>query len=87
MRFSIAALSLFAALVATSASADDLSDLLGSYSDSHAATRAAQPSWSSPLVTTTGLLEQRLRFDMSQQHAGNEVPATSPCWTIPALWT
>lgn len=33
--------------------------------------RATQPSWSSPLVTTTGLLEQRLRFDVDQQHSGN----------------
>jgi hypothetical protein len=33
--------------------------------------RATQPAWSSPLVTTTGLLEQRLRFDFSEQHAGN----------------
>jgi hypothetical protein len=33
--------------------------------------RASQPAWSSPLITTTGMLEQRLRFDLSEQHAGN----------------
>jgi hypothetical protein len=32
---------------------------------------AAQPAWSSPLVTTTGLLEQRFRFDVADQRAGN----------------
>ena len=30
--------------------------------------RATQPSWSSPVVTTTGLLEQRVRFDVDQQN-------------------
>jgi hypothetical protein len=33
--------------------------------------RATQPDWSSPLVTTTGMLEHRLRFDLANQHAGN----------------
>jgi hypothetical protein len=33
--------------------------------------RATQPSWSTPLTTTTGLLERRLRWDFSQQHSGN----------------
>jgi hypothetical protein len=38
--------------------------------------RANQPAWSSPLVTTTGMLEQRFRFDVSQQHAGNGANTT-----------
>ncbi len=33
--------------------------------------RLSQPEWSSPLVTTTALLEQRFRFDTAFQHAGN----------------
>ncbi len=64
------------ALLATPACADDLSDFLGPYSESHASARAAQPSWSSPLVTTTGLLEQRVRFDVQQQHSGNGADTT-----------
>jgi hypothetical protein len=38
--------------------------------------RATQPTWSSPLVTTTAMLEQRLRFDLSQQHSGNGTNTT-----------
>ena len=38
--------------------------------------RANQPAWSSPLITTTGMLEQRLRFDVSGQHAGNGANTT-----------
>ena len=38
--------------------------------------RATQPSWSSPLVTTTGMLEQRVRFDLTQQHSGNGTNTT-----------
>jgi hypothetical protein len=71
MRLVIAGLLMVALIAATSAAADDLSDLLGPYSQSHAEARASQPAWSSPLVTTTGLLEQRVRFDVEQQHAGN----------------
>ncbi len=33
--------------------------------------KATQPEWSSPLVTTTAMLEQRFRFDIDVQHAGN----------------
>ena len=40
------------------------------------ATRADQPDWSSPLVTTTGLLEQRLRLDIGRRHAGNGADTT-----------
>jgi hypothetical protein len=38
--------------------------------------RATQPGWSSPLVTTTGLLEERLRIDTQFQHAGNGTDTT-----------
>ena len=38
--------------------------------------RDTQPSWSSPVVTTTGLLEQRVRFDIAQQQAGNGTHTT-----------
>jgi hypothetical protein len=38
--------------------------------------RATQPHWSTPLVTTTGLLEQRVRFDVDLQHAGNGTSTT-----------
>src|SRR5271155_2064770 len=78
-----AALSITATLIPTiglllgvPARADDLSDLLGSYSDSQVEVRASQPAWSSPLVTTTAMLEQRLRFDVEQQHSGNGVDTT-----------
>jgi hypothetical protein len=40
------------------------------------ATRASQPNWSSPLTTTTALLEQRLRFDVTQEHSGNGTDTT-----------
>ena len=39
--------------------------------------RASQPEWSSPLVTTTGLLEQRFRFDVARQHVGNGADITA----------
>lgn len=39
--------------------------------------RASQPGWSSPLVTTTGMLEQRFRFDVDRQHAGNGASTTA----------
>ncbi|HBK04689.1 MAG TPA: hypothetical protein DDZ81_02365 [Acetobacteraceae bacterium] len=38
--------------------------------------RATQPTWSSPLVTTTGMLEQRLRFDVDRLHSGNGTDTT-----------
>ena len=33
--------------------------------------RATEPSWPTPLVTSTPLLERRLRFDLNYQQAGN----------------
>jgi hypothetical protein len=38
--------------------------------------RATQPYWSTPLITTTGLLEQRVRFDVDLQHSGNGTSTT-----------
>ena len=35
------------------------------------AARASQPNWSSPIVTTTSTLEERVRFDTQYQEAGN----------------
>ncbi len=40
------------------------------------AAQASQPHWSSPVVTTTALLEERFRFDTSFQHAGNGADTT-----------
>jgi hypothetical protein len=34
--------------------------------------RATQPEWSSPVVTTTSILEQRFRFDTQFQRSGND---------------
>src|ERR1700722_14336496 len=39
--------------------------------------RATQPNWSPPLVTTTGLLEQRARFDVDLQPSGNGTSTTN----------
>jgi hypothetical protein len=41
-----------------------------------AAARASQPEWSSPLATTTPLMEQRLRLDMYHQRSGNGADTT-----------
>jgi hypothetical protein len=77
MRAIIAATQFVAiAFLATPACGDELSDILGSYSESHTEVRASQPAWSSPLVTTTAMLEQRLRFDVEQQHSGNGADTT-----------
>lgn len=54
---------------ANSSRAED--DLFARWAAVAARARATQPAWSSPLVTTTGMLEQRLRFDVSEQRAGN----------------
>jgi hypothetical protein len=77
MRAIIAAMQFVAiAILATPACGDELSDILGPYSESHTEVRASQPAWSSPLVTTTAMLEQRLRFDVEQQHSGNGADTT-----------
>jgi hypothetical protein len=61
------------ALVPQNALADDF---LKYFDDSADAARASQPDWSSPLSTTTALMEQRLRLDMYQQHSGNGADTT-----------
>jgi hypothetical protein len=53
------------------ADADAASSFLAAWAAQAEQVRSSQPAWSSPLVTTTGMLEQRFRFDVSEQHAGN----------------
>jgi hypothetical protein len=50
--------------------------ILKYFDDSADAARAGQPDWSSPIATTTPLMEQRLRVDVDQQHAGNGTNTT-----------
>lgn len=45
--------------------------MLASWDATAKAARAGQPSWSSPIATTTGLLEQRFRVDVAEEHSGN----------------
>ena len=47
------------------------SDFIAAWQATAAQVRANQPAWSSPLVTTSGMLEQRVRFDFASQRAGN----------------
>jgi hypothetical protein len=63
-------------IAAAPAEGDGLSGFLAAWAAQAARARATQPSWSSPLVTTTALLEQRVRFDIAQQHAGNGASTT-----------
>jgi len=52
-------------------SLSSVSAFFSGWSERAADARETQPHWASPLVTTTGLLEQRLRFDFSRQHSSN----------------
>jgi len=54
----------------------DVDGVAAYFTAAAARARATQPSWSSPLVTTTGLLEQRVRFDIDYQHSGNGTNTT-----------
>jgi hypothetical protein len=45
--------------------------ILKYFDDSADAARTGQPEWSSPIATTTGLMEQRVRLDVDQEHSGN----------------
>ena len=56
--------------------ASAVSSFIAAWQARAAQVRANQPAWSSPLITTTGMLEQRLRFDLSEQHAGNRADTT-----------
>jgi len=60
-----------AASQAPAESQDFLSAWFADWGARAARARASQPEWSSPVVTSTGLLEQRFRFDFSDQFAGN----------------
>lgn len=59
------------ASAAQDASSNAFSDFLSDWDATASAARAAQPDWTSPIATSTGILEQRFRFDLSDQHAGN----------------
>ena len=63
---------------APSARAEDGTErsLFADWAETAARARATQPAWSSPLVTTTGMLEQRFRFDLAHQQAGNGTNTT-----------
>jgi hypothetical protein len=66
---------LLSGVVSQNAFADD-TNILQYFNDSADAARASQPEWSSPLATTTALMEQRLRLDLNQQHSGNGADTT-----------
>lgn len=68
MRMALACV--FLSSVAQAALADE-TNILQYFDASADAARASQPEWSSPLATTTALMEQRLRLDLNQQHSGN----------------
>src|SRR5690349_20680696 len=51
-----------------SADADGISDFITAWRARANRVRATQPTWSSPLVTSSGVLEQRFRSDLIQQH-------------------
>ena len=51
-------------------------DIFDGWADAAAAARASQPEWSSPIVTSPVPLEQRLRFDVDQEHSGNGADTT-----------
>jgi hypothetical protein len=53
-----------------------VSNFIAAWQAQAAQVRANRPAWSTPLVTTTGMLEQRFRFDLSEQHAGNGADTT-----------
>ncbi len=55
---------------------DGIARYLAHWADRAKDARASQPEWSSPLVTTTALLEQRFRVDTAFQHAGNGADTT-----------
>jgi opacity protein-like surface antigen len=48
-----------------------VADVLADWQALVAQVRADQPTWATPLITTTGLLLHRYRFDLAEQHVGN----------------
>jgi opacity protein-like surface antigen len=48
-----------------------VADFLADWQALVARVRANQPSWATPLITTTGSLLHRYRFDLAEQHVGN----------------
>ena len=56
---------------AASLDSSGIADYVATWEDRVARARATQPGWASPLVTTTGLLEQRVRFDAAALQSGN----------------
>jgi hypothetical protein len=65
-----------AASTAGPTDADGVPAFFSDWAEQLARARASQPSWSSPLVTTTGLLEERLRLDAEALHSGNGTSTT-----------
>jgi hypothetical protein len=58
------------------ASQDGISDFLARWEAASKSARTEQPSWSSPIATTTPMLEQRFRFEVEDQHSGNGARTT-----------
>jgi hypothetical protein len=63
-------------VAAQEASGDNLSAFLAGWDATATAARVQQPGWSSPIATTTGLLEQRFRFDVEDEHSSNGTGTT-----------
>jgi len=60
-----------AASTALGSNANPVSDFFADWQALVAQVRANQPTWATPLITTTGLLLHRYRFDLAEQHVGN----------------
>ena len=71
VRVALAAAVTFMIVAPARADSDGGTDFFAHWAQTASVARATQPAWSSPLVTTTGMLEQRFRFDVARQHAGN----------------
>lgn len=55
---------------------NSLDDYFNTWYDRVTYARATQPEWSSPLVTTTSMLEYRFRYETDFQHSGNGTDTT-----------
>jgi len=76
LRHLVAAALIGSAATQACAAEDTGAPLYALFGNAAEAARASQPEWSSPLVTTTGLMEQRFRFDVERQQAGNGADTT-----------